>query len=127
MSANPHRGEYPITLEGHEYTLRLDYEAAAAIDEQLGSILDVAQRALNLGSISMKEMAVIVCEGIKAHGRATANPMLTGSNPDRVGRMIYETGIIGCIKPVALFLAGALGGGAEAAGNGPAATEAPKT
>jgi len=124
MSANAHRGEFPIRLEETDYVMRADYEAVAAIDEQLGSILDVAQRALTQGSISLREMAVIVCEGLKAHGRKEGNPLVSAYNPRRVGEMIFETGATNCLKPICQFLVAALNGGVIA-GNGEAAAEPP--
>ena len=124
MTANGLRGEFPITLEGADYVLRADYEAVAAIDEQLGSIVDVAQRFVTQGSISLREMAVIVCEGLKGHGRKVGYKPAEGYTAQKVGRMIFETGAADCIRPVGEFLIAALNGGVIGSGK-PEPAEAP--
>ena len=115
--ANAHRGEFPIQLDGTEYTLRADYEAVAAIDSQLGSVMDVCLRLVRDGSLSFREMSVIVCEGIKAHGRATGNVMQQSANPKRCGEMIFASGMATCVRPVADFLMASLNGGVVPEGN----------
>ncbi len=122
---NRHRGEFPITLSGTDYVLRADYEAVAAIDEQLGSVVDVARRAIQDGSLSLREMAVIVCEGIKAGERKKGNPHADSYTARKVSELIFDTGLTDCLKPVLQFLVSALGGGVTPSGNGAAATEPP--
>jgi len=124
MTANPHRGEFQISLD-RDYVLRADYEAVAAIDEQLGSIVDVARRAIQEGSLSLKEMGVIVCEGIKAGERKRGNPHADSYTARKCQELIFDKGITECLKPVLQFLVGALGGGVQP-GNAAAATEPPK-
>lgn len=117
------RGEFPITLEGAEYVLRPDYEAVAAIDEQLGSIVDVARRLNAEGSISLREISVIICEGLKAHGRKTGYEPAKLYTARRVGEMVYATGVHRTLAPVAQFVLAALNGGSINVGN----DEAPPT
>ncbi len=127
MTANPHRGEVTIKLDA-DYVLRPDFEAAVAIDEQLGSIIDVARRALGDQSLSYREISVIVTEGMRAHGRATGDEMTANAKLKRVQQLIYDAGIynVSVIVPVMQFLANAVTGGAQAVGNA-AATETAKT
>jgi hypothetical protein len=120
---NGHRGEFPITLVGEDFVLRADYEAVAAIDEQLGSIVDVTNRVVSQASISLREMSVIVCEGMKAHGRKVGYKPAEGYTARKVGEMIYQTGAASCIGPVAQFLLASLNGGTIPAGNAEAAAE----
>jgi hypothetical protein len=123
-TANRHRGEFPLTLD-RDYVLRADYEAVAAIDEQLGSIVDVARRAIQEGSLSLKEMGVIVCEGAKAAERKAGNPHADSYTARKFQELIFERGVTECLRPVLQFLVAALGGGVQA-GNAAAATEPPK-
>jgi hypothetical protein len=117
MTANAHRGEIKITLEGAAYVLRPDFEAAAAIDTQLGSIIDVTRRALAENSLSFREIAVIVCEGMRAQGRATGDQSLIGAKLPRVQQMVFEAGMVSLQPAVLEFLANAITGGATPAGN----------
>ena len=121
MTANPHRGEIAIRLDA-DYVIRPDFEAAAAIDEQLGSIIDVARRALSEKSISYREASIIICEGMKAQGRATDDKTMQAVNLRRVQQLVYEAGMLTVLGPCLGFLAAAVTGGADA-GNAPAADE----
>ena len=123
MSANPHRGEVVVKLDA-DYVLRPDFEAVAAIDEQLGSIIDVTRRALADNSLSFREMSVIILEGMKAQGRATGDEQLVGAKLKRVQHLVFEAGILSVIGPVIQFLTNAVIGGAKPEGNAPAAETA---
>lgn len=122
MAGNKHRGEIAVTLNGADYALRPDFEAVAAIDEQLGGILNIAKRSFEGQSLTLHEVAVIVCEGIKAHGRATKKASQAGAQLPKVKREVFETGLITLVEPVAEFLTAALTGGVDAK-NPPAAGE----
>ncbi len=110
--ANAHRGEIKVRLDA-DYVLRPDFEAMAAIDDQLGSIIDVTRKALTSQSLSFREISVIVCEGIRAHGRATDSRALQCVNLSRVQQLVYEAGLLSLIEPVLQFLTAAVTGGAE--------------
>jgi hypothetical protein len=121
--ANPHRGEVTVKLDA-DYVLRPDFEAVAAIDEQLGSIIDVTRRALAENSLSFREVSVIILEGMKAHGRAANDPTARAFTLKRVQHLVFEAGILSVIGPVIQFLSNALIGGAKPEGNAPAAETA---
>jgi hypothetical protein len=113
MAANPHRGEIAVTLGGAEFVLRPDFEAVAAIDSQLGSVMMLTRRAIaQPASLSLAEMAVVVTEGIKAHGRATGG-VNAHAGLDTVKRMIFDAGIPSVMEAVLQFLAAAVTGGAK--------------
>ena len=120
-AANAHRGEITIRLDA-DYVIRPDFEAAAAIDEQLGSIIDVARRALSEKSLSYREASIIICEGMKAQGRAKDDKTMQAVNLRRVQQLVYEAGMLTVLGPCLGFLAAAVTGGADA-GNAPAADE----
>ena len=119
MSANPHRGEIAVTLDGREFVLRPDFEAAAAIDTALGSVVEVARRGVaDPAALSLQELSVILTEGIKASGRAAKSDD-AHVGVQKVKRLIFEAGVPSVIGPVMQFLALAITGGAkpDATGN----------
>jgi hypothetical protein len=112
-AANPHRGEIAVTLGGVKFVLRPDFEAVAAIDTQLGSVMLLTRRAIaQPASLSLAELAVVVTEGIKAHGRATGG-VNAHAGLETVKRMIFDAGIPTVMEPVCRFLAAAVTGGAK--------------
>lgn len=120
---NRHRGEIGLTLSGMKLVMRPDFEAVAAIDEQLGSIVGLTRRAIGQPeSLSLHELAVIVTEGVRAHGRANKTSE-AHSKLEKIKRMIFETGIPVAVAPVCQFLGQAVTGGAE--GNDPAPEASP--
>ncbi len=112
-SANAHRGEIAVTLAGTVFVLRPDFEAIEAIDDQLGSIVMLTRRAIaQPASLSLAELAVIVAEGIKAHGRSVKDSNAHVST-DKIKRMIFEAGVPTVVGTVCQFLALAVTGGAK--------------
>lgn len=111
--ANRHRGEIAVTLSGTEFVLRPDFEAVAAIDDQLGSVIALTRRAIaEPASLSLSELAVVVAEGIKAHGCA-AGDSNAHVKTDKIKRMIFETGIPTVVPQVVRFLTDAITGGSK--------------
>ena len=112
--ANPHRGEISVKLDGADYPLRPDFDAILAIDEALGGITGLTRRAMtDLSSLTIKELAVVITEGIKAHGRSTKSAN-AHAGLDTVKRMIVKAGVPTVLPAVAAFLAAAVTGGVEA-------------
>jgi hypothetical protein len=112
--ANPYRGEISVTLDGAEFVLRPDFDAILAIDEALGGITALARRGLaDLTSMTLSELAVVITEGIKAHGRSTGSSN-AHAGVDNVKRMIFKAGIPTVLPAVGKFLAAAVTGGVEA-------------
>lgn len=113
VQANPHRGETTVTLKGTVFGLRPDFEAVAAIDDQLGSVVALTRRAIaEPASLTLNELAVVVAEGIKAHGRAARDSNAHVST-DKIKRQIFETGIPTVVPAVLAFLTAAITGGAK--------------
>jgi hypothetical protein len=106
MTANPHRGEQSIELAGATYVLRPTFEAAVAIEEQLGGLLGLLTRLLNdRTALTLKEAAVIVCECMKAGGQA--------ANQDKVKRLLFEAGYYTAAPQVLELLTAMVTGGIE--------------
>jgi hypothetical protein len=115
------RGEVAIMLGGKRYVMRPDFEAIQAIDEASGSILALSRR---LGSHpSLADFALVVTEGIRAHGRFTKNAMLAHYGIDGVKRMIARAGIANpaITAPIGAFMAAAITGGVAEPGEAGAA------
>lgn len=137
---NADRGEVAITLDGSTYPMRPTYEAQVAIEGRLGVSMDeLFVRARRLAAslesphvspagsgFKVAEMAVIICEGVNAAGKARNEPMLKDWTLERVGELVAKCRWE-CNKPITEFLMNAIFGGAdpkkEKAGNGPPAQE----
>lgn len=112
------RGEYSLMLAGVMMGLRPSYEAIDAVEKALGrGVLDVARDAL-AGRLSMGATAQIACECIRAWGREANDKGAAGSNPVRIGQLIYdsEDGLHGAQKTVAAMLSLVVTGGYSASG-----------
>jgi hypothetical protein len=124
MTANPHRGELAVELGGRSYTLRPDFEALAAIEEQTGhSVLDLVDQIQRGKMLRLMDLAVIVAEGVKAHGRATNNPELQAWGVKGTGRMVVAEGALKVAAAVVPFLVAGITGGAVPEGNADAPAE----
>lgn len=111
--ANAHRGEIAVTLAGTVFVMRPDFEAVAAIDQQLGSVIGLTRRAIaEPASLQLHELAVVVAEGIKAHGRAVKDSNAHVST-DKIKRKIFDAGIPTVVPAVLAFLTAAITGGAK--------------
>lgn len=119
------RGELMLVLDGQTYGLRPSYDAIETIETMLGrGLVDVAgdtiARRLQLG-----ELAQVATECIKAWGRASGRPEVTGFNAKRIARQIYdaEGGMLAVQKQIGAMLTLAVTGGYDSEGNlKPAAT-----
>lgn len=112
--ANKHRGEITVALGSRQFTLLPTFEAVAAIEAALGSVIALTKRGINdASSLTMTELAVVVTEGIRAHGRATGSSD-AHSGVDVVKRLIFEAGLPRTVPAVIDFLAAAVTGGSEA-------------
>jgi hypothetical protein len=110
-AANPLRGEVSVVLNGQPFVMLPSFEAIVQIEEQLGSAMALARKAARTPDmLTLQELAVIITEGIRAHGRDT------GSTNAHVGlqkikKMIFEAGQPSVLNAVAIFLVAAVTGG----------------
>jgi K+/H+ antiporter YhaU regulatory subunit KhtT len=125
-AANRHRGEIAVTLRQQgsdaptEFVMRPDFEAVAAIDDQLGSIIALTRRAIaEPASLSLAELAVVVAEGIKAHGRSVGDSN-AHVRTEKIKRMIFDSGVPTVVPAVLQFLTAAVTGGAKESAPGKA-------
>lgn len=110
--ANAHRGEIEIDLgAAGKFVLRPDFEAVAAIDEQVGGVVALAEKVFRQpASLTLHEAAVIVAECMKGQQRKAGGTV--GANVEKVKRYIYEAGIVKVIEPCVALLGHAVTGGA---------------
>lgn len=115
MTANPERGEVEIVLDGKPYPMRPSYEAAIAIEQELGSLIRLFRRVHESGDgLTIREMACIVHETIKAAGKDRGDAMLTGVNRARIAELLYAEGVVDVFQSaVARLLGNMLSGGSK--------------
>lgn len=116
MSANPERGEINVELDGVAHVLTPSYEARVAISRQTGKSIQQLAVAAGDGSLMEEDAAIVVCECIRAHGKATGDRDLQSYNPRRVGECLAETAMLTIDKKIELLLYLALTGGYTAKG-----------
>lgn len=111
MSVNPLRGEVSIELEGVEYGLRPTYQAITAIEDSLGrSVLELAV-ASDAAQLTVRQMALIVTEFIRAWGSENDRPETAQFKPERVAELLVEAGLMRVQPRVSLVLGQAVTGG----------------
>lgn len=87
--ANKHRGEHALTIGGKEYTVRLDYNAAAEAEEDLGmSALDLFRTGR---TVQLREVRSFLFHAIRGqHGINSERDAgtLLGENPGAFGEAV---------------------------------------
>lgn len=113
------RGQMVLELGGQKYVLRPSFEAQLAIESKLRPIASLAAEA-ERNALSLHEMGVIVCEFMRAQGKASPDDPLAGdyqgANPTRCSELIFEAGSMAVCMKLYLVLLGAVTGGYDAKG-----------
>lgn len=105
--ANPHRGEQTVEMDGASYTLRPTFEAAVAIEEQLGSLLALTFAiAADGASLTLKQAGVVVTETMRAGGQQASLRKVT--------ELLFNLGYPKVLPQVVALLTAMVNGGAEA-------------
>jgi len=112
------RGQVTAPLDGVDYVLRPSEEAILAAERQCGCSLHVLTEKATYSRLTLDEMAIIVTEMMRAHGKAdsSAGPSYSGAKVERVRTMIYEAGAPRITARLVVLLRGALTGGFTASG-----------
>lgn len=116
-------GEMELELESVTYVARPSREAIEAMERQTGrSLMELAQAARE-GKLTLPEIAIIVCELLKAWGReangdsADANQLAAAQfKPEGLKDHLYDAGVITLNARLAVVLSGAVTGGYDARG-----------
>ena len=94
--ANPQRGERTLTVDGEDYTLRLDFEAIARIESELGEGIGlIIQNRFGSTGMSLSDLAVVLREMLRSGGRGNiglneAGNLILAAGPKTVGAVIGE-------------------------------------
>lgn len=97
------RGEVPVTLEGVTYPMRPSGAAQMAIEDQLGTTIPElwfrmialwkrasGEAAEGAAGLTLKQMAVVITECIKAAGRDRQDKALQSFTADRIAELIAD-------------------------------------
>lgn len=125
LTINAHRGEVGITLDGKEYPMLPTYEAMAAVERRLGSVLSLSRRMLDpkQGLPTVAETAVLVTECIRAAGRARNDTILQEVSEEIIGQKLYEEGILEVMEAVSEVLGNMITGGTAPKKRSPTTTQ----
>jgi Phage tail tube protein, GTA-gp10 len=106
-TANPERGEVALTLDGRGFVLRPSLTAVQAIEQQAGCGLLKLFERLRAGELTTQQLAIILCEGLRAGGEGATLP--------KVAEMLYAARPYSSAVsiPVLHFLVNALSGGRQ--------------
>lgn len=110
---NPVRGEVGLPLDGKLYPMLPTYEAHAAIEAQLGSVLSLSRRMLDtrLGLPPTREVAIIAYETMREAGRDRKDPILQKVEVEVLARKIYAAGLLDLMPYFSEVLANMISGG----------------
>jgi hypothetical protein len=105
-AANPARGDVEVELDGHRLVLRPTPGATAEIEHQAGrGTLALINAALDR-TITLHELAIVVCAGVRATGEKRATVATCQE-------MVWRTGIIPSVEAVQTFLIRSVNGGRD--------------
>lgn len=122
--ASAERGEIMLKLDGADFVLRPSFEAIEAFEGSTGKgLLQLAREAVS-GTLRVSEVAQIVCECVRAWGRATQQKSAAGVQARRVADLILEAegGLSAALHTLGGMLALASTGGYTALGEMKAGT-----
>lgn len=103
MTANPHRGEVEIELDGKRFVMRPTFQAIAEIEQQTGTGLIALLHRMTDGGLRVSDLAVIVAAGLRAAGEPASR--------DKVGSLLLQDGLEKTLAPASQFLMNAVTGG----------------
>jgi hypothetical protein len=81
---NPARGEAALTVSGEALTLRPSFEALVAVEEELGPLFALVERAAQ-GGLKVSEMAALFWHCVAGRPEALTR--------ERIGAAIAEAGL----------------------------------
>ena len=103
MTANPHRGEVEIELDGKRFVMRPTFQAIAEIEQQTGTGLIALLHRMTDGGLRVSDLAIIVAAGLRAAGEPASR--------EKVGSLLLQDGLEKTLEPASFFLMNAVTGG----------------
>jgi hypothetical protein len=102
MSAvpNPHRGEAGLVVAGRPALLRPSFGALVAVEEELGPLLALVERA-SRGELRLAEMAALFWHCLAERENLTR---------EELGEAVLAMGLAACAAPLRVLLRQILGG-----------------
>jgi hypothetical protein len=97
---NAHRGEAALTLGGNTYRLRPSFSALVRVEEELGSLIALVERA-GSGALGLKDIVVLLHACALAGGHDISR--------DDFAAALLKEGITTSIKPLRDILAAVMG------------------
>lgn len=105
MTENKHRGEVEVFLSERPFLMRPTYAAIVEFETTTGYGAVELFKRIDSGRYTHRDIAAVLAAGIKA-----TDPL---AEPEKVGEMLVETGVLNVIPAVVTFLENALTGGAK--------------
>ncbi len=107
MTENPNSGEVEVELDGRSFTMRPSFRALMEIEAATGTNIMTLVRRFAAKSFGIGDVAAIVTAGLKAAGEPASR--------DKVGELVFKTGLLKVATPAGEFLWNSLGTGREGA------------
>ena len=107
MTENPNSGDVEIELDGRSFTMRPSFRALMEIEAATGTNIMTLVRRFAAKSFGIGDVAAIVTAGLKAAGEPASK--------DKVGELVFKTGLLKVATPAGEFLWNALGTGRDVA------------
>lgn len=98
--ANPHRGEAELVVDGTTFILRPSFEALVAAEADIGSLLELVERASE-GVLTLAEITALLWHCLPVDDRPPR---------EAVGAAVLQCGILAATGPVRTILAQVLQG-----------------
>lgn len=106
MADNLNRNEMSLELGGEKYVLRASFEAISGIENDLGSIMALAEK-YSAGTIKLSEIVAIVYHGLRGYVGYSAKEPLSKA---RIGEALLERGAVQAMLDTMHFPAMAMNG-----------------
>jgi hypothetical protein len=103
--ANPHRGEIELLLDGVAHVLRPTFAALVAVEEELGPLLALLERASG-GELKLGEMVALFWHCLRDSG----DPILEAADREAFAEAVIRTGLAACASPLKALLVQVLKG-----------------
>ncbi|MCB2078966.1 MAG: gene transfer agent family protein [Novosphingobium sp.] len=100
QTANPHRGEATLVIDGEPHVLRPTFSALVAAEEEIGPLFALVERAGN-GELRLGEMVSLFWHCLEQKDRFDRN---------EVGKAVADQGLAACASPLRSLLAQILQG-----------------
>ena len=118
--ANSQRGEHELVLGGKSYVLRPSHAAMVAIEEETGKATLGLVRLGRAGELSLAQLGTIAAELIRA-GADEGDSMTRSVSAEKIGEMIFESGLPVAQTTLTMCLLDAATGGRTVTGEAKAA------